>query len=192
MAATKKTTTKPSARGASAQAKPGAGATATNPAARKPSRPDITADLDMAGDLGQDAFIETANEQLEGVTELMRQFAHSGLDTSRSAYDSLRDAADAATASFEETSEATRAAGEKVVAAYFDALSANAHAALETTQALSGAGSFDNLFEIWTSQGRNQFDVMQKKNEALYAAVMHYVDVAAKPVQASFARGFAV
>ena len=122
---------------------------------------------------------------------MMRQFAESGMEQSRAALDGLRDAADMATFSFEESSDVTRAAGEKIVSVYLDALSANTNAVLETAQALGGAGTMAGFLEIWTDQSRKQIDTMTRQNEELSTAISHYLNSAAKPVTDSIAKGFA-
>ena len=161
------------------------------PAAAAPVK-QVAAALAIKPDLAQEQVLEAATEQLGTVNEMMRQFAESGLAQSRTAFDRLRNAADAAGVSFEESTAATRIAGEKVVSAMIDSVSVNSSVAMEAAQALSTAGSLPAAFEIWAEFGRKQFETFTGKSESVSTAVAKYVESASKPLTTLYTKGMIV
>ena len=160
------------------------------PAAAAPVK-QVAAALAIKPDLAQEQVLEAATEQLGTVNEMMRQFAESGLSQSRTAFDRLRNAADAGV-SFEESTAATRIAGEKVVSAMIDSVSVNSSVAMEAAQALSTAGSLPAAFEIWAEFGRKQFETFTGKSESVSTAVAKYVESASKPLTTLYTKGMIV
>lgn len=136
--------------------------------------------------------VETGSEQFDSLNEMVRQYAENGFEQSLAAFDGLRDAADAATLSFDDSTEATRLAGEKVFAVMTDLVTSQSKLTCDTMKAMAEAGSVPAAMEIWAELGSKQFDIFSQKQDDLTSAFTDYIEKSAKPFADAYGKGLSV
>ncbi|MGE3246810.1 MAG: phasin family protein [Beijerinckiaceae bacterium] len=165
---------------------------ATRPAAAKavstPKNNDVEKEIADAAGLAirevshvAEETMETAAEQFDNVGEMMRKAAEDSLSQSRAAFEKLRESADAATASFEESTAAGRRAASKFNSLMIESAKSSTDAVFELATALNSVSSLGDALTVWGELGRKQLEDMTRRNEKIAEAIQESFQEASRP-----------
>lgn len=151
--------------------------------------PDIAERFVRDASAAAEETLETAGEQIEEMKEVVRQVAEASLDQSRAFFGKLREAADQATLSFEETRAATKQAGIELNQVWLKTVNAHSNAAFDLVQNLSGAHSFTDALGIYGEYTRKELEALALGGQEIAEAMQAYGREAGKSFTGVYSRG---
>ncbi len=150
--------------------------------------PELAERLVHDASVATEETLETAGEQIEEMKEAVRQVAEASLDQSRAFYGKLREAADQATLSFDETHAATKKAAENLHMVWLKSINDRTNGAFDLFQSLTSVHSLPDVLEICGDYTRKEIDSLTRSGGELSEAMQAYAREASKPFTESFGK----
>lgn len=123
-------------------------------------------------------------------TDQIRAFAEKGVEQSKEAYAKLKTGAEDAQKAIETTLETVKSASTDLSLKSIAALRANAEANFSHLEALVGAKSLSEVFELQTAFLRKSFETTVEQVKDFQTASTKVAEEVAKPVKAVFEKTF--
>ncbi|MCR9137982.1 MAG: phasin [Alphaproteobacteria bacterium] len=120
------------------------------------------------------------------LTESYREFAEKGMVQSKDAYAKLKDAAEDATKTVEQTLESAQAGSVALSLKAIDTVRANADSSLSHAEALLGVKSVAELFELQSSFFRSQAEAAVEQAKDIQEAARKVAEDVSKPGKAAY------
>jgi len=120
------------------------------------------------------------------LTESYREFAEKGMVQSKEAYAKLKDAAEDATKTVEQTLESAQAGSVELSLKAIDTVRTNADNSLSHAEALLGVKSVAELFELQSAFFRSQAEAAVEQAKELQEAARKVAEDVSKPGKAAY------
>ncbi|MGF7007260.1 phasin [Aminobacter sp. BE322] len=130
--------------------------------------------------------VEMPSFDVSKATDQFRAFAEKGVEQSKEAYAKLKTGAEDAQKTLETTYETARSVGSELSLKTIAALRTNAEAGFAHLEALAGAKSLSDIFELQTAYLRKRVELSVEQAKEFQAVASKAAEDVAKPVKTAF------
>ncbi|MEJ6782108.1 MULTISPECIES: phasin [Phyllobacteriaceae] len=130
--------------------------------------------------------VEMPSFDVSKATDQFRAFAEKGVEQSKEAYTKLKTGAEDAQKTLETTYETARSVGSELSLKTIAALRTNAEAGFAHLEALAGAKSLSDIFELQTAYLRKRVELSVEQAKEFQAVASKAAEDVAKPVKTAF------